>query len=92
MGASMVFQQRLNPTQADPTQQKIMMFMPVMFTFMFLWAPAGLVLYWLTGNLLGIGQQVITNRIIGPPKVKVVRPPAERRVKKAGGKAKGEKK
>ena len=92
MGASMFFQQRLNPSQADPTQQKIMMFMPVMFTFMFLWAPAGLVLYWLTGNLLGIGQQVITNRIIGPPKVKVVRPPAERRVKKAGGKAKGEKK
>ena len=92
MGASMVFQQRLNPTQADPTQQKIMMFMPIMFTFMFLWAPAGLVLYWLTGNVLGIGQQVITNRIIGPPKVKTVRPPAERRVKKTGGKAKGEKK
>jgi YidC/Oxa1 family membrane protein insertase len=92
MGASMFFQQRLNPSQADPTQQKIMMFMPVMFTFMFLWAPAGLVLYWLTGNLLGIGQQVITNRIIGPPKVKVVRPPAEGRVKKKGGKAKGEKK
>ena len=92
MGASMFVQQRLNPSQADPTQQKIMMFMPVMFTFMFLWAPAGLVLYWLTGNLLGIGQQVITNRIIGPPKVKIVRPPAERRVKKAGGKAKGEKK
>ena len=92
MGASMVVTQRLTPTQADPTQQKIMMFMPVMFTFMFLWAPAGLVLYWLTSNVLGIGQQVLTNRIIGPPKVKTVRPPAERRVKKSGSKPKGGKK
>ena len=69
MGASMVVTQRLTPSQADPTQQKIMMFMPIMFTFMFLWAPAGLVLYWLTSNVLGIGQQVITNRMIGPPKI-----------------------
>ena len=88
MGASMVVTQRLTPSQADPTQQKIMMFMPVMFTFMFLWAPAGLVLYWLTSNMVGIGQQVATNRIIGPPKVRTVRPPAERRVKKGGGKPK----
>ena len=92
MGVSMVVTQRLTPSQADPTQQKIMMFMPIMFTFMFLWAPAGLVLYWLTSNVLGIGQQVITNRIIGPPKIKTVRPPAERLVKKGGGKAKGGKK
>ena len=87
MGASMVVQQRLTPSQADPMQQRIMMFMPVMFTFMFLWAPSGLVIYWLTSNLLGIGQQLVTYRIIGPPKVRTVRPPAERRVKaKKGGK------
>ena len=87
MGVSMVVQQRLTPSQADPMQQRIMMFMPVMFTFMFLWAPSGLVIYWLTSNLLGIGQQLVTYRIIGPPKVRTVRPPAERRVKaKKGGK------
>ena len=83
MGASMVFQQRLQPSGADPMQQKIMMFMPVMFTFMFLWAPSGLVIYWLTSNVIGIGQQLITNRIAGPPRVRQVRPPAERQV--AGG-------
>ena len=89
MGASMVIQQRLTPSQADPMQQRIMMFMPIMFTFMFLWAPSGLVIYWLTSNLLGIGQQLVTYRIIGPPKVRTVRPPAERRVKvKKGGKKK----
>ena len=88
MGASMLVQQRLTPSQADPMQQRIMMLMPIVFTFMFLWAPAGLVVYWLTSNLLGIGQQVVTNRIIGPPKVRVVRPPAERRVKTKKGSAK----
>jgi YidC/Oxa1 family membrane protein insertase len=46
MGASMVWQQRLTPTTADPVQQRVMMFMPVLFTFMFLWAPSGLVIYW----------------------------------------------
>ncbi len=81
MGASMVWQQRLMPTTADPMQQKIMMFMPLVFTFMFLWAPAGLVLYWLVSNSWAIGQQQVTNRIIGPPKVRA-RPPAERRVKR----------
>ena len=90
MGASMVLQQKMTPTQADPTQQKIMMIMPVVFTFMFLGFPSGLVLYWLTSNVFGIGQQVVTNRIIGPPKVRTVRPPAERRVKKVA-KAKGKK-
>ena len=48
MGASQLWQQRLTPAAgADPAQQKMMMFMPVMFTFMFLWAPAGLAIYWL---------------------------------------------
>ena len=82
MGASMVVQQRLQPAAADPTQQKIMMLMPVMFTFMFLWAPAGLVVYWLTSNVIGIGQTVITNRVSGPTRTRQVRPPAERQVRK----------
>ncbi len=84
MGATMVLQQKMTPTQADPMQQKIMMIMPVVFTFMFLGFPSGLVLYWLTSNVFGLGQQMVTNRIIGPPKVRTVRPPAERRVKKGG--------
>ncbi len=83
MGASMVYQQRLQPAgAASPEQQRIMTLMPVLFTVMFLWAPSGLVIYWLTSNLLGIGQTVVTNRIAGPPRVKQVRPPAERQVKK----------
>ena len=82
MGASMVFQQRLQPSTGDPTQQKIMMLMPVMFTFMFLWAPSGLVVYWLTSNLIGIGQQLVTNKIAGPTRTRKVRPPAERQTKK----------
>ena len=90
MGASMVYQQRLQPAgAASPEQQKMMMFMPVIFTVMFLWAPSGLVLYWMTSNFLGIGQTVVTNRIAGPPRVKQVRPPAERQVKKPGGDATG---
>ena len=84
MGASMVLQQKMTPTQADPMQQKIMMLMPVIFTFMFLRMPSGLVIYWLTSNVFGIVQQAVTNRIIGPPVVRKVRPPAERRVKKSG--------
>jgi YidC/Oxa1 family membrane protein insertase len=83
MGASMVVQQRLQPSAADPTQQKIMMLMPVMFTFMFLWAPGGLVVYWLTSNVIAIGQTIITNRLSGPTRTRQVRPPAERKVKTA---------
>ncbi len=83
MGLTMVWQQMKTPSMADPMQQKVMMFMPIMFTFMFLWASSGLVLYWLCSNLWAIGQQIVTNRIIGPPVLKTVRPPAERRPKKA---------
>ena len=82
MGATMVFQQRLQPSSAEPMQQKMMMLMPVVFTFMFLAAPSGLVVYWLTSNVIGIGQQLLTNRIAGPPKKHQVRPAAERQVKK----------
>lgn len=82
MGATMVWQQKLTPTSADPTQQKVMMVMPIVFTVMFLWAPSGLVLYWFVSNLWAIGQQVITNRLIGPPRVRIPRPPAERRLRR----------
>lgn len=57
MGASMFFQQKLTPTPGDPTQAKIMMFLPVIFTVMFINFPSGLVLYWLINNILSIGQQ-----------------------------------
>lgn len=57
MGASMLLQQRLNPPPTDPAQQKVMMFMPIMFTGMFLFFPAGLVLYWVINNILSIAQQ-----------------------------------
>lgn len=62
MGGSMFLQQRMTPSPADPTQAKIMMFLPVIFTFMFLNFASGLVLYWLVNNLLTIGQQYIINR------------------------------
>ncbi|MBI5969752.1 MAG: membrane protein insertase YidC [Deltaproteobacteria bacterium] len=57
MGATMFLQQKMTPTTADPMQAKIMLFMPVIFTYMFLSFPSGLVLYWLVNNLLSIGQQ-----------------------------------
>lgn len=65
MGVSMYAQQKLSPQAfTDPMQQKIMQYMPVMFTFFFLWFPSGLVLYWVVNNLLSIAQQyVITKRI-----------------------------
>jgi len=57
MGASMFLQQWLTPAQGDPMQQRMMMFTPLIFTFMFINFPAGLVLYWLVNNVLTIGQQ-----------------------------------
>jgi len=64
MGATMYLQTRLSPTPADPMQAKVMTFMPIMMTVLFLWFPAGLVLYWLTNGLLGILQQwYITRKI-----------------------------
>jgi YidC/Oxa1 family membrane protein insertase len=68
MGATMVWQQRITPTTADPVQAKVMMFMPIMFTFMFLWAPSGLVIYWFMSNVLAIGQQYLTNHLISGAK------------------------
>jgi len=57
MGASMFVTQMMQPEPPDPMQAKVMKFMPVMFTFFFLWFPSGLVLYWLVNNLLSIAQQ-----------------------------------
>jgi YidC/Oxa1 family membrane protein insertase len=64
MGITMIIQQRLNPTPPDPMQAKIMQWMPIAFTFMFLWFPAGLVVYWVTNNTLSIIQQYIITRKI----------------------------
>ncbi|MBI5676530.1 MAG: membrane protein insertase YidC [Nitrospirae bacterium] len=62
MGASMVFQQKITPSTMDPAQAKIMMIMPIVFTFMFLSFPSGLVIYWLVNNILGIAQQLYANK------------------------------
>ena len=65
MGATMVIQQKITPTTMDPMQAKIMLFLPVFMTFLFVNFPAGLVLYWLTNNTLTITQQVVTERLFG---------------------------
>ena len=62
MGASMYLQQKMTPTTVDPTQARIMQFLPVVFTFMFINFASGLVLYWLVNNLLSILQQYLINR------------------------------
>lgn len=62
MGATMFIQQKMTPPMGDPMQQKIMLIMPVVFTFMFLNFPSGLVIYWLFQNVLSIGQQYYINK------------------------------
>ena len=62
MGASMFIQQKMTPTVGDPTQAKMMLIMPIVFTFMFLNFPSGLVIYWLVNNVLSIGQQFYINK------------------------------
>jgi YidC/Oxa1 family membrane protein insertase len=64
MGGAMYGQFRLNPPQADPTQQKIMQFMPIVMTASMMWFPVGLVLYWLTNTLLTILQQWRINKVV----------------------------
>jgi YidC/Oxa1 family membrane protein insertase len=66
MGASQFIQQRLTPSAADPMQRRIFMLMPFFFTILFLGFPSGLVLYWLTNNLLGIAQQWAYKRFRHP--------------------------
>jgi YidC/Oxa1 family membrane protein insertase len=62
MGGSMFIQQKMTPVVGDPRQAKIMLFMPVIFTFMFLNLPSGLVLYWFVSNVLQILQQHYMDR------------------------------
>ncbi len=62
MGITMVIQQKMTPSAMDPKQAKMMMMMPIVFTFLFLTFPAGLVLYWLINNLIGIIQQYYANK------------------------------
>ena len=67
MGLTMLLQQRLNPQPADPMQAKIMMALPIVFTFIFARFPAGLVIYWVWNNVLSIAQQWIIMRKMGVP-------------------------
>jgi YidC/Oxa1 family membrane protein insertase len=62
MGASMLAQQWMTPAAGDPAQQRVMMLMPLIFTFVFVNFPSGLVLYWLVNNVLTIAQQYSINR------------------------------
>lgn len=64
MGVSMVIQQKIMPTTMDPTQAKIMLFLPAFMTLLFLNFPCGLVLYWLTNNVVTITQQFVTDRYV----------------------------
>lgn len=65
MGGSMFLQQKMSPPPADPTQAKVMQFLPVVFTLLFISVPAGLVLYWTVNNLLSISQQWYINKKLG---------------------------
>ncbi|HUT70848.1 MAG TPA: membrane protein insertase YidC [Desulfatiglandales bacterium] len=65
MGASMFLQQKMTPTPGDPAQAKMMMMLPIVFTFLFINFPSGLVLYWLVNNVLSIAQQYMINRKLG---------------------------
>ncbi|MFA5181562.1 MAG: membrane protein insertase YidC [Syntrophales bacterium] len=62
MGGTMWIQQKMTPMSGDPMQQKVMLWMPVIFTFLFLNFPAGLVIYWLLNNVISIGQQYYINK------------------------------
>ncbi len=62
MGATQFIQQKMTPAMGDPMQQKIMLLMPLIFTFFFLNFPSGLVIYWLFNNILSIGQQYYNNK------------------------------
>jgi YidC/Oxa1 family membrane protein insertase len=70
MAASMFVQTKLNPTPPDPIQAKVMMYMPIVFSIMFFFFPAGLVLYWVVNNLLSIAQQWQINQMFGKKEAK----------------------
>lgn len=69
MGATMLIQQKMTPSGGDPMQAKVMLIMPVIFTFMFLNFPSGLVIYWLVNNILSIAQQYAINKDSRKPQV-----------------------
>jgi YidC/Oxa1 family membrane protein insertase len=70
MGLTMFLQQKITPTNfTDPTQEKIMKLLPLIFTVFFLWFPAGLTLYWFVNNLFSIAQQMYVNRIFKLKKI-----------------------
>jgi YidC/Oxa1 family membrane protein insertase len=73
MGVSMFIMQRMTPSAMDPTQQRVMMLMPLMFAGMFLWAPAGLNLYWFTSNLWSLVQQWVEMTFLHPADAKAGR-------------------
>ena len=70
MGLTMFIQQRMSPPATDPTQQKIMMFLPLIFTVLFLGFPSGLVVYWLVNNILSIAQQRMMAKKFSTPAAK----------------------
>lgn len=84
MGVSQLVMQKMTATQAEGIQAKIMMLMPVVFTLILAWAPSGLVLYWFSNNLISMGQQAITTRILNRREAAAAPPP---KPKKGGGKA-----
>ncbi|HJM42835.1 MAG: membrane protein insertase YidC [Nitrospinota bacterium] len=87
MGGSMFLQQKMTPAAGDPTQQKMMLFMPIIFTFMFYTFPSGLVVYWFTNNILSIIQQYFALRGGKRPKAAPVeRAPSVERPKAAAEK------
>ena len=80
MVATQFVLQKMTPsTGMDPAQQKVMLFMPLMFGFMFYGVSSGLVLYWLTGNLVAIGQQMLFNRMYRAQPVAAAKAPAKKR-------------
>ena len=84
MGASMFWQQKITPSTADPAQQRMMLFMPIVFTAMFLRFPSGLAIYYFTSNLWTIGAAGLHELVDRPAHAPRVRPPAERKLKKVG--------
>ena len=91
VGVSQVWLQWMTPqTGVDPTQQRMMMIMPIVLIFVFVSTPAGALIYWLVQNVWRVVQQSLTNYLIGPPAVRTVRPAAERQLKRVGaGKTEG---
>jgi YidC/Oxa1 family membrane protein insertase len=73
MAGSMVVMQRMTPTTVDPQQARMMMIMPILMVFLFMTSPSGLMLYWLTGNLIGVGQQVFNNKYWSPAGAVVIK-------------------